>query len=258
MRWSSAPITPLRSLDVLPKAERHQLLVEWNDTAADYPARPVHPPAVRGSRSARTPEAVAVVYEEQQLTYRRAQRAGQPAGASSAPLGVGPDVLVGLCVERSLEMVVALLGHPEGRRRLRAAGPGLSGGAAGVHAGGRPGAGAPDAGAAAAISCRRTRARTLCLDRGLADHDARRSRRPNPDLPATTAEQPRLRHLHLGLDRHAQGRDDRAPALVNHCWLDASTFQLDRNDSRLAEDAVQLRRSVWEFFSPLLAGCVGS
>ena len=55
----------------------------------------------------------------------RARLPRQPPGRPAAPLGVGPDELVGLCVERSLEMVVGLLGDPQGRRRLRAARPGV-------------------------------------------------------------------------------------------------------------------------------------
>ena len=74
-------------------------------------ARPVRSSSSSRSRSTRTPDAVAVVCEEQQLTYRRAQRARQPARPRvSRQRGVGPEVLVGLCVERSLEMVWALLG----------------------------------------------------------------------------------------------------------------------------------------------------
>src|SRR5207253_11488055 len=58
----------------------------------------------------RTPDAIAVVFADQQLTYRQLNaRANQLAHHLQA-LGVGPDVLVGLCVERSLEMVVAMLG----------------------------------------------------------------------------------------------------------------------------------------------------
>ena len=57
-----------------------------------------------------TPTAVAVVCEGQELTYRELNRRANQAGALSAFSGVGPEVLVGLCVERSVEMVVGLLG----------------------------------------------------------------------------------------------------------------------------------------------------
>ena len=59
---------------------------------------------------ARTPEAIAVVYEGQQLTYRELNVQANQLAHRLRTLGVGPEVLVGVCVERSLEWVVALLG----------------------------------------------------------------------------------------------------------------------------------------------------
>src|SRR5262249_46231459 len=57
-----------------------------------------------------TPDAAAVVFEEQALTYRELNERGNQLGRHLRRLGVGPEVLVGVCVERSVEMVVALLG----------------------------------------------------------------------------------------------------------------------------------------------------
>src|SRR5262249_314517 len=58
----------------------------------------------------RTPEQVAVVFENQRLTYRELDRRAALLAASLRSLGIGPDALVGLCVERSLEMVIGILG----------------------------------------------------------------------------------------------------------------------------------------------------
>ncbi len=67
------------------------LLVQWNATAAPYPQeRCLHPRVVRGSRRMRTPDAIAVVYGEEQLTLSRAERAQQSAGALPAAPGCGP------------------------------------------------------------------------------------------------------------------------------------------------------------------------
>ena len=96
-------------LPLLMEAERHQMLVEWNDTQADYPRDScVH--QLFEAQAERTPDAVAVVLEDRQLTYRELNiRANQLAHYLQA-LGVEPEVLVGICVERSLEMVVGILG----------------------------------------------------------------------------------------------------------------------------------------------------
>ena len=78
----------------------------------------------------RTPEAVAVVFEEQQLTYGELNARANRLAHYLRELGVGPDERVAICVERGLEMVVGAAGDPEGGRSVRAAGSGLSGGAA--------------------------------------------------------------------------------------------------------------------------------
>ena len=103
------PQLAVGELPLLSEAERHQLLTEWNDTVTEYPAdKCIH--QLFEQQVERTPEAVAVVFENQQLTYLQLnQRANQLAHHLQS-LGVGPEVLAGVCVERSIEMVVGLLG----------------------------------------------------------------------------------------------------------------------------------------------------
>jgi non-ribosomal peptide synthetase component F len=103
---------PDRSISTLPllnEQERQQLLVEWNDTKRDFPKDGcVH--ELFEAQVERTPDAVAVVFEDQQLTYRELNRKANQVGHYLRKLGVGPEALVGICVERSLEMAVGLLG----------------------------------------------------------------------------------------------------------------------------------------------------
>jgi amino acid adenylation domain-containing protein len=90
-------------------AERHQLLVEWNNTQTDTPAdKCVH--HLFEEQVERSPDAIAVVFGDEQLTYRELNQRANQLAHHLQTLGVGPEVLVGLCVERSLEMVVGLLG----------------------------------------------------------------------------------------------------------------------------------------------------
>src|SRR5205823_8434628 len=98
----------LSELPLLPEAERRRLLIEWNATEAAYPQdQCLH--QLFAAQARKTPEAVAVVYEDQWLTYQALDaRANQLARRLQA-LGVGPESRVGICLERSLEMVVGLL-----------------------------------------------------------------------------------------------------------------------------------------------------
>src|SRR5271166_5649048 len=99
------PECPLSALPLLSEAERHQMLVEWNDTTTDYPGDLwIH--QLFEEQAARTPEAVAVVFEDRRLTYGELNARANQVAHHLIALGVGPEVPVGICVERSLEMIV--------------------------------------------------------------------------------------------------------------------------------------------------------
>ncbi|WKA26401.1 non-ribosomal peptide synthetase [Bradyrhizobium roseum] len=103
------PEARLSELPLLGAAERRQLIQDWNATQAALSCGETLPERFAG-QVARTPEAVAVVYENDRLTYRELDRRSNQLAHHLRELGVGPEVVVGLCVERSLEMVVALFG----------------------------------------------------------------------------------------------------------------------------------------------------
>ena len=103
------PDQRLRDLPLLTEAERCRLLVEWNDTEEDYPQdKCIHHSFE--DQVERTPDTVAVVFEDQHLTYRELNWRANQLAHCLRMLGVGPETLVGVCLERSLEMVVGLLG----------------------------------------------------------------------------------------------------------------------------------------------------
>ena len=89
--------------------ERHKLLVDWNQTAADYPRNECFHQLFE-SQVELSPEAAAVAFEGRQLTYAELNRFSNQLAIRLRLLGVGPEVLVGICLEPSLEMVVGLLG----------------------------------------------------------------------------------------------------------------------------------------------------
>ncbi|MCS4312507.1 amino acid adenylation domain-containing protein/non-ribosomal peptide synthase protein (TIGR01720 family) [Pseudomonas sp. BIGb0381] len=98
----------LGDLAMLDVAERQQVVQEWNATARDYPLQHcVH--QLIEQQVGRTPDAAALVFAEQRLSYAELNRRANRLAHRLLEAGVGPDVLVGLAVERSIEMVVGLL-----------------------------------------------------------------------------------------------------------------------------------------------------
>jgi len=104
-----SPSARLSELPLMDAVERNRLVDESNATAVDYPQHLcLH--ELFALQAMRTPEAAAVVYETEQLTYGELDRRSNQLAHHLRGLGVGPEVVVGLCVDRSLEMVVGLLG----------------------------------------------------------------------------------------------------------------------------------------------------
>jgi amino acid adenylation domain-containing protein len=97
------------NLPILTEPEKHELLTELNDTKREYPKdKCLH--QLFEEQAARTPDAVAVVFEEQQLTYQELNCRANQLAHHLQELGVRPEVLVGICLERSLNMVIGVLG----------------------------------------------------------------------------------------------------------------------------------------------------
>ena len=103
------PDQRIGELPLLTEPERHQLLMQWNNTQANYPQdKCIH--QLFEEQVERTPDAVAVVFGHQKLTYEQLNNQANQLAHYLQSLGVRADVLVGLCVERSLLMIVGLLG----------------------------------------------------------------------------------------------------------------------------------------------------
>ncbi|HEX3252992.1 MAG TPA: amino acid adenylation domain-containing protein, partial [Pyrinomonadaceae bacterium] len=96
-------------LELMPEAEQRQLLVEWNKTATSYP-REQTVTELFEAQTAQTPAAVAVVAGDEQLSYGELNRRANQVAHYLKSLGVGPETVVGICMERSLDLIVGLLG----------------------------------------------------------------------------------------------------------------------------------------------------
>src|SRR5580704_8550454 len=93
----------------LNEAERRQLLSGWNDTQTDYPRNLcIH--QIFADQAEKRPDAIALKFRDQQMTYRELNARANQVAHRLRELGVGPDIMVGTLLERSLEMVVGLLG----------------------------------------------------------------------------------------------------------------------------------------------------
>ena len=185
-------------------AERDTILRGWNDTAHAVPAATL--PELFAAQVARTPDAVAVVFEDDSLSYGQLDARANQLAHHLRALGVGPEVVVGLCLARSLDMIVGLLGilkaggaylpldpdYPRERLAFMLA-----------DAGARvlvTQAALMERLAAPAASMVQSIVRLDADAAAIAAEPATRPRhRPRPATP-------RLRHLHLRLHRNAEGR----------------------------------------------------
>jgi amino acid adenylation domain-containing protein len=243
------PERPIADLPLLTEAERHQVLRRWNDTPTDFP----HDQCLHQlfeQQVERSPEAVAVVFEDQELTYRELNQRANQLAHHLRRLGVGPDVLVGIYLERSLEMVVGFLGilkaggayvpldpaYP--RQRLAfmlqdAQVPVLLTQEALVE-------GLPEHNAC-----------VVCLDAGWARH----AQQPEHN-PASGVRSDHLAYVIYtsGSTGQPKGVLIEHRALVNHMrWMQA-TFAWTPCDRILQKTPISFDASVWEFYAPLLAG----
>ncbi|HEX2076352.1 MAG TPA: amino acid adenylation domain-containing protein, partial [Longimicrobium sp.] len=105
---SGDPARRLSELSLLRGSERAQVLEAWNATAAEFPRKCIH--ELFAEQAARTPEAVAVVFQDESVTYAELERSSDRLAHSLRRLGVAPETRVGLCVQRSPGMLVGILG----------------------------------------------------------------------------------------------------------------------------------------------------
>jgi amino acid adenylation domain-containing protein len=103
------PQQRLSGLPLLTETERRQVLTEWNATKIEYPReRCTH--ELFEAQAARTPDSIVLVFDDQHLTYRELNRRANQLAHHLQKQGIGPELCVGISAERSLEMVVGLMG----------------------------------------------------------------------------------------------------------------------------------------------------
>jgi amino acid adenylation domain-containing protein/non-ribosomal peptide synthase protein (TIGR01720 family) len=248
----SLPLYVHRRLGEIPfltEPEGHQLLVEWNDTEAAYPENAgIH--ELFEAQTARTPDAIALAFGTRQVSYRELNRRADCLANHLRCFGVGPETVVGVCLDRSLEMVVALLGILKAGGAYLPLDPG--------NPGERLKFQVDDAGvkllltqAALAERFRGWQVPTIRLDVGWEKIAATAYQ-----CPVTTATPRNLAYVIYtsGSTGRPKGVMVDHRALCNQIvWL-ARCFELSGADAVLQKTSFTFDASVWEFFAPLAVG----
>jgi amino acid adenylation domain-containing protein/non-ribosomal peptide synthase protein (TIGR01720 family) len=253
------PEAPLSALAVMSAAERGTVLGAWNDTATDTPYRPVH--ASFAARAAAAPQAVAVVSGDQSLTYAQLDARANALAAVLRGRGVGPDARVAVCLERSAELVVALLAVLKAGGAYVPLDPG--------YPAERLAFMLDDADVALLVTETRFlgllgdyAGATVCLDRaGDVPQDAVAD--VNADVAAEGGEavSADVHPAHLAYVIYTSGSTGRPKGVaVPHgalasqvAWMQRA-YPLAADDRVLQKTPVSFDASVWEFWAPLLAG----
>ncbi|HEX8115912.1 MAG TPA: amino acid adenylation domain-containing protein, partial [Pyrinomonadaceae bacterium] len=240
----------LCEFELLGEEERHRQLVEFNDTAADYP-RGVCLHQLFERQAERTPDAVALAYEDTRLTYAELNARANRLARRLRGFGVGPDVLVGVLMERSVELVVALLGVLKAGGAYVPLDP--------AYPAERLAYMLADAGAGVLVTQSRLldslpdgRPRTVvALDADAAALDAESGDNP----PPLAGEQNLAYCIYTsGSTGRPKGVMNTHLGICNRLFWMQEAFGLTADDRVLQKTTYSFDVSVWEFFWPLITG----
>jgi amino acid adenylation domain-containing protein len=243
------PSQRVSDLPLLSAVEQRQLLVEWNNTQSDYPQyQSIH--QMFEQQVERTPDAVAVVFENEQLTYQQLNGRANQLAHYLQKLGVEPEVLIGICVERSVEMVVGLLGV------LKAGGAYLP--IDSMYPEERVAFMLQDAQTRVLLTQERLlgilpeyQGHTICLD---ADWET--ISQDSEENPSSNVAIDNLAYVIYTSGSTGKPKGVMLPhrAICNHMlWMQAD-FPLTETDKVLQKTPFSFDASVWEFYAPLLVG----
>ena len=243
------PDVPISRLPLLPDAERQRVMKDWNDTAVTHPKDATLTSLIE-AQVARTPDAVALEFEGSHLTYRELDARANQLAHALRKHGVGPEVRVGLCVERSLEMVVGLLGTLKAGGAYVPLDPG--------YPQERLGWMLEDARPPVLLVQERLLARLPASDAKVVKLDTgwEEIAREPTTAPAPTATPDSLAYIIFtsGSTGRPKGAMNAHGPVVNRLLWMQSAYRLTPRDVVLQKTPFSFDVSVWEFFWPLMTG----
>ncbi len=246
----ASPEKTIGALELLTPARRRELVVDWNATATVWPEPDATLIDLLEAQARRTPDAPALGFEDRWLTYAELHRRAARLARHLQTLGVGPDVRVGICAERSLEMVMGLLGVLKAGGAYVPLDPGYP----------RERLAFMIADSQVPVLLTQTRieprlpettARLVRLDGADAELDA-----PDDDAVPRAITPRNLAYMIYtsGSTGRPKGAMNQHDAIVNRLrWMQAE-YALTPDDVVLQKTPFSFDVSVWEFFWPLLVG----
>jgi amino acid adenylation domain-containing protein len=241
------PEACLSAIGVLGAGERRQVVEEWNETKRSYSRTTV--PQLIYQQVQGTPHAVAVRQDEQILSYDALWRRSSAVAAELRRQGVGPDVLVGICAERSLELVIGLLGIVQAGGAYVPIDP--------SYPADRIAYMLTDAAPAVLLTQPALRGRLslftgVCLDLSA----VAREESETAYLPPTPVKQEHLAYMIYtsGSTGHPKGAGNTHGGLLNRLQWMQEYLGLTTADRVLQKTPFSFDVSVWEFFWPLMTG----
>ncbi|HEX7892996.1 MAG TPA: amino acid adenylation domain-containing protein, partial [Terriglobales bacterium] len=243
------PNRSIAEFPILDESERQQVVVEWNRTQVDYPRdRSLH--QLIEEQVEKRPDAPALIFESQQLTYRELNARANQLAHRLRKHGVRPDTLVGVCAERSVEMVVALLGTMKAGGAYMPLDP--------DHPRERLAMVLEDASPAVLLTQEKLlevlpsqTAPVICLDRDW--NDIANEPMSNP-VCVTSGKDQAYAIFTSGSTGRPKGVPNVHEGIVNRLLWMQHAYGLDSSDRVLQKTPYSFDVSVWEFFWPLLTG----
>jgi amino acid adenylation domain-containing protein len=244
------PDRTLGDITILSESERQQILVEWNNTRVDYPRGKLFH-QIFEAQVEKTPDATALVFEGQQLTFRQLNNRANQLAHYLQSLGVGPESMVGIAVERSPEMVAGLFGIIKAGGAYVPIDP--------TYPAERIAHMTEDSNVPVLLTQARqldklpaNEARVICLDRDWDSLIAGQSTE-NP-LCKTTLENTAYVIYTSGSTGKPKGAINTHGGILNCLLWMQDTYRLTPSDSLLQKTQCSFDASVWEFFWPPMFG----